>query len=206
MYWLVANRNPIVPELMSERDLNFFRKDRSYKSAQQALEYVEKAISVLEEKIVKIHSEEDDQMSEEMDSNSNFDNLPAQPDGETESLLIYHKRKYYYALNQFVFFTTQAGTKEEFLSKKTEDYFEDFDRGNANPVHWQPRYYDTVARYYLRRALLAETEDQFLKFLKLAERNNDESIQVSKRKEEFDKWLKDKIIKIGAEGFDKWSS
>ena len=172
--WGEIHNYPLMPERMDEELKKSFREKEEFEKIEKALRLAKRAINYL--KRLK----------------------------DTESLKIeYRNRSYYYAINIYIFMITQVGSKKEFESKETRELFQQLGNSQIRREYFQPRYHDTMGRYYLRKAVLAQTERSFSEFIDLALDSNKSSIDESNKKEQFDKHLKDEIRRISAEGFLK---
>jgi len=87
---------------------------------------------------------------------------------------------YLYALNLKIFMITEGGNESEF--KNLEKILDEFKLTEGNhPVFWQSRYDDTIARYYLRLALLYYNEkniEGFELYLKRAKARIEKAVKA----------------------------
>ncbi len=114
----------------------------------------------------------------------------------------YRNRKFFYTVNLYLFTLIQTATENEFNTIETAHIFELLRNSEFTPEYWQPRFHDTIARYYMRKAVLANTLESFTQFLLLASEQNRKCEASSKKKEIFNPILREKIIELEAEGFE----
>jgi hypothetical protein len=90
----------------------------------------------------------------------------------------YRQRRYYYALNNYLFFLTILSEPETF--QDSENYANRLGTCSRDLANWQPdRFPDTLARYYYRKAYIAESEEEFHDFREEAIRYNNKAIEGS---------------------------
>ena len=90
--------------------------------------------------------------------------------------LIRRKQKYYYALNNYLFFNLFYTTPEVFI--KLESYKDKLEEVSYNSDYYQEdKFSDTLARYYFRSAILANNKQYFEIDLLDAEDYNERSRQ-----------------------------
>ncbi len=122
---------------------------------------------------------------------------------DTDSAKRHRKtRKYHYALNNLIYYTTKGGTPEAF--RTLGKYVDDFTAFEGTPNVWQNRFYDTLAWYYYRNALLCLDEkdlDMFKYYVELAEKKNTIALErpYSKRDQGIYENLKERIGRTKAE-------
>ncbi len=172
--WNAGNLESIAPELMNDQLRHTFRQNEDYKWMQEALERSKSAIDFLS----PILNKDADKIDHRL-------------------------RKILYAQNLYVLTLTQVGKEEEFDHPEVVQMVTAMQTSHGN-LAWQARFNDTLARYYLRKALLSKNEENYKAYLKMALDENEKSIALSKRKEIFDVNLKPILLQKGAEGFDEW--
>ncbi len=80
-----------------------------------------------------------------------------------------HREKLYYAYNNYLYFSVFCNSEEEFLlSQKQADLLQ----AAKDSAHWQGRFADTLAWFFLRRAILAETRKDKQFYFDAAKRFN----------------------------------
>lgn len=157
LYYLLWNINPDglkFPEISD--NLNWVRELEGVENGdfvRRAIEYSQKALDWLEQ-----HRNDESAKDKQQ----------------------YRQRKYYYALNNYLFFKTIFADQGEF--KQLFPLAESFENSSVNPDYWHPdRYSDTLARFFFRYAVLAVSNREFALYLKYAKRYNKLSIENSKR-------------------------
>jgi len=86
------------------------------------------------------------------------------------------KKRYFYALNNDLYFTTQIGALEEFQASETAEQAITLSRVKNDGLYWQPRFDDTLALYYYRSAVHSEFREEFEDYIDTALRHNNSSI------------------------------
>ncbi len=77
----------------------------------------------------------------------------------SEEGLVERKKKYYYALNNIIYYTTKGGTEKEFLAinERVNQLRAQYQKKDQSQL-WQTRFYDTLGWYYLRLAILNDSD------------------------------------------------
>jgi hypothetical protein len=84
-------------------------------------------------------------------------------DPQDDSQDKYKKAKYYYILNNRIYFITMGADDERFFKiNRDVSKLEALEHGH--PELWEYRFHDTLALYYTRRATVARTKDNRQKF------------------------------------------
>lgn len=104
-------------------------------------------------------------------------------DPKEEPKIKHRQRKYYYALNNYLFFETISAPADEFEKKEIREYADKLEESSRNSDYWQSdRFPDTLARYFFRRSILAaHNKVEEARLLDEAIRYNDMAIRGSKR-------------------------
>lgn len=112
------------------------------------------------------------------------------------------KQKYFYALNNLIYYTTKGGSPQDFedLTKPVED----FSAFESVRNIWQNRFYDTLAWFYYRKALLHLAKEEiniFKYYFNLAEKKNAIALEqpFSRREKGISEKLKERLDRTKAE-------
>ena len=133
LLWEYRGNDYNFRELFRPDDFALFRKSKAFQYLQTAIRYCYRAFLYIE----KLIAEDDD---------------PAK--------LRDRWRKYYYALNNYIFFTTLYSGQEDF--RELDYYQEKLENITSKPEYFQEgRFSDTLARYYFRLAILADSSGEF---------------------------------------------
>ncbi len=140
------------PEVMINRkETRQEQKDSQY--LQKALEYSEKAVLWLEER---------------------------RKEAVEPKKQINRQRKYYYALNVYLYLKTYQCSSDEFI--ELIHYVDKFEQIARNADYWDDaRFSDTLSRYFFRLALLSENREEYKLYIQEARLNNQSAINSSKR-------------------------
>lgn len=158
-----------IPELMIEEDKKTYKTEKIYeKYYQKAIKNLRKAIDYLK-KLTK----------SEIDENEDK---------------IYRWTKYYYAVNNYIYYVTKGGAEEVFNT--IEPYCEILRSAEEKQNHWQNRFHDTLAWYNLRQAVRnKENSDLFEYHIDKAEKRCSDFNPVLSRERRLKERLKDSIKK-----------
>jgi len=99
----------------------------------------------------------------------------------------YRKTKYYYLLNNYIYYCTKGGYQKDFNSKNTENYVRELIDSKVSQAIWQYRFYDTIAWYYYRKAEISFKKRSFSNanyFIEKAKENNIRSLKGVKTNRE----------------------
>lgn len=112
----------------------------------------------------------------------------------------YRQRRYYYALNNFLFFKTLCATPKAFIELKSEALkLEECARISD---YWQDdRFPDTLSRYFFRYASLASNKELFDLYLEDAMRYNKMAIDGIRKEKNIYRSLKRNLDELKAQGF-----
>jgi len=111
------------------------------------------------------------------------------------------QRRYYYALNNYLFYITIASSAEDFV--KSKNIAKELEDAMYAPDYWQVRFGDTLARYYYRSAFISETESEFDLYLKWAVEFNKQAIKSSQRVRDYYLNLEKDLEELKGRGFTK---
>lgn len=137
------------PERLSPEEIRF---NRETPYLTEALKYSKKAVDYLEDR---------------------------RKDPREGSKIKHRQRKYYYALNNYIFFQTICAPAIEFETEEMSGYAEKLEDSSRNPDYWQAdRFPDTLSRYFFRRAFLAAArKEEYAQLLSEAIRYNEMAIK-----------------------------
>ena len=178
IHWLAWNETynyPCIPELMNSADTGSFREKPNFEWMRTAIEHIRQVLSF----------------------------LTREKRFEEQSKILWRNRRYFYSINLYVFFITQSATPEDFENEEIVQWVRELANGRHQADYWQSRFHDTIARYYLRKAVLAKAPEQFNKNLELAAWSNRQSVKEAKKKEVFVEQLHMDIETLRTEGFKK---
>jgi len=165
--WYAKMGSPRLPELMHpNRAKRYFKTDIYKKYYLKAIDHVDKAIEVLYE--IK---DTDDEKS-------------------------YRQTKYYYALNNYIYYVTKGGTPE--LFNQLEPKCDELEDAEQQKIHWQSRFHDTLAWYYFRKAIIFKDAGEYERFkfyLKEAKSRYNLFIPANSKEEAIKKRLKKLVDK-----------
>ncbi len=169
--WERLNGNPSFPELKEVSYLKKYYNLSDYYYINKSLEYIDKSIRFLE----KVKNIDPDKLKRRTDC-------------------------YFYAINNLIYFTTQAGTIDKF--DKLENRVRELARNNEGKIE-NSRFNDTLSCYYLRKACLSKNKKQFNTYLKRSEEYNKKAIKQSLRSKNNYTITKLIIEDVSLNGFNK---
>lgn len=123
----------------------------------------------------------------------------------------YLRRKYYYIVNNYIYYCSKGCSWKKFVSNKLEGYYVEI-RDNKNDSNvWQNRFFDTLGWYDFRKAVIAYKKGDLqntIHFLYLAKKNNSDSFigPLPKREEANYQQLKVSLEKFECEIANKISA
>lgn len=121
-----------------------------------------------------------------------------------EGKMFSRSRKYYYSINNLLYFHTQATKAELFNGPNIEELADTLENVLFDPNYKQPRFSDTLAVYYLRKALIALNEEAFNKYINDSLEHNARAIDYSMDSSEKYKRLNRKIEEAKLKGFSHY--
>lgn len=86
----------------------------------------------------------------------------------------YRNAKYYYSINNLIYYTTLSAPKEEFNT--IDDYVNQLRQVELEDQIWLLRYNDTLSNYYLRKCIYSTSEAEFNSLLEQAKKRHDKLI------------------------------
>lgn len=162
------------PELLSAEKVESNKNNEHLKAA---LEFSQKAVEWLEER--RTHDPE----------------LEAE-DPDPSKVYHYRQRRYFYALNNYIFFLTVLVEPNQFLAIETT-YVDKLMESSRDTSYWQgDRFPDTIARYYYRCAYLAENKEDFNVFKADAIQYNDMAIREARKEKVIYLKLRSKLKRL----------
>ena len=176
IYWQIwdnLNNRPSLPEQMSVQTHENFRSEPSFTYIKQAISLCLKTIKFLN----KIRNENEEKIT-------------------PRNLL------YYYSVNLYIYLIVITGKAEEVKAPEMQNYVAELDNIAGTPAYWQNRFKDTIARYYLRLALIEWKKGEvkgFNTYLKFAKDSITDCVRNSKIREVFYETLERNIKTIDLE-------
>jgi hypothetical protein len=76
-------------------------------------------------------------------------------EGMDINVRVYRRRKYYYLLNNHIYYCSRGCTKAPFKSKQTHKYYEQLRNAIRDNAVWQHRFYDSMGWYQFRHAFIS---------------------------------------------------
>ena len=94
---------------------------------------------------------------------------------QVESKAIERNRKYYYAINNYIYYSTKGSSRIEF--ENLTPLIQKLEEARAIPDIWQARFDDTLAYYHLRKCYLASKGEMFKFHINKSQLHNEESLK-----------------------------
>jgi hypothetical protein len=125
---------------------------------------------------------------------------------ERGELIRSRTRKYFYALNIYLYYSSRGSSSTEFNDEYLEVLYDKFCTGIFDKSSWQGRFYDTLSLFNVRKSLNAPIKSEFLLYIDIAEDYNQKSSNergITKREQDSYDFLKEKIRLIKTWGYKK---
>lgn len=125
---------------------------------------------------------------------------------DKETIIRSKNRKYFYALNIYLYYASRGLNSFEFNSDYLEIIYDELSGGIFNPSAWQKRFYDTLSLFNVRKAMSASKEVEFSLYLDIAEDFNGRALNdfyITKREYDIYDYRKKTIQLIKTWGYKK---
>ena len=124
---------------------------------------------------------------------------------KAENKIYYRTKKYYYSINNLLYFITLIGSKQEFNKNSTIELYDSLYSIIGDETYWQSRYHDTLALFFFRKALESSNRNEFKVYINDAISHNQQAItniKIGSSIKEYQRFGH-KIKEVNVAGFDK---